>query len=389
MLLLSANCGVLTALMRLTNILHRQLRVARVFGIPVRIDFRWFFVFALSSWLIAENFYRGFWDVAPLDALSAWAVGIITTLLLFLSVFGHELSHALVGKFEGIEIEEIVLHPFGGLARLKSEPDSPRAEFRIAIAGPASSFIFSLIGLVALIITNTLDYRVARAVFAIFAGGNFMLALFNLLPGYPLDGGRVLRAYLWHRGGELRQATRRVSQFGQLIAAVIILYGLFMAARYGAYFMALWSVLVGLFLWDAARAVYRAHSGVGAQLVSQAMSTPVMVEPDATVGHLVDAVLPVYRQAAFAVAHARRLHGIVTLEDLKLLPRERWHATRINEVMRPVAPEFFVAPHSSLQDADALMKRNGAGALGVIDDKGELVGFLQRGQLKRKQSGKK
>jgi Zn-dependent protease len=372
--------------MSFTDVLHRQIRVARVFGIPVRIDFRWFFVFALSAWLIAENFYRGFWDVAPLDAASAWAVGIATTLLLFLSVFGHELSHALVGKFEGIEIIEIVLHPFGGLARLKSEPDSPRAEFRIAVAGPASSFIFALVGFAFLSVANALDFRTVRSVLAIFAGGNLMLALFNLLPGYPLDGGRVLRAYLWHRGGELRQATRRVSQFGQLIAAVVVVYGLFMAMRYGAYFMALWSVLVGLFLWDAARAVYRAYSGAGAHLVSEAMSAPLMVEPDATVSHLIDAVLPVHRQAAFAVAHARRLHGIITLEDLKRLPRERWHATRIREVMRPVAPELFVAPHASLADADALMKRNGAGALGVIDERGELVGFLQRGQLRRKQS---
>jgi Zn-dependent protease/CBS domain-containing protein len=369
--------------MSFTNVLHRQIRVARVFGIPVRIDFRWFIVFALSAWLIAENFYRGFWDVAPLDAASAWAVGVATTLLLFLSVFGHELAHALVAKFEGIEIEEIVLHPFGGLARMRSEPESPRAEFRVAVAGPASSFIFSLVGFAALTVANVLDYRTVRSVFAIVAGGNLMLALFNLLPGYPLDGGRVLRAYLWHRGGELAQATRRVSQFGQLIAAVVVVYGLFMAVRYGAYFMALWSVLVGLFLWDAARAVYRAYGSRGAHVVSQAMSAPVAVEPDATVSHLVDAVLPIHRQAAFAVAHARRLHGIVTLEDLKRLPRERWHATRVRDVMRPVAPELFVEQHSSLADADALMKRNGAGSLGVVDAKGELVGFLQRGQLKR------
>src|SRR5919202_4439608 len=136
--------------MNLGSLIHRQIRVARVFGIPVRIDFRWFIVFALSAWLIAENFYRGFWDVAPLDAASAWGVGIATTLLLFLSVFGHELSHALVAKFEGIEIEEIVLHPFGGLARMRSEPDSPRAEFRVAVAGPASSFIFAVFSFIAI-----------------------------------------------------------------------------------------------------------------------------------------------------------------------------------------------------------------------------------------------
>ncbi|HEX8162721.1 MAG TPA: site-2 protease family protein [Pyrinomonadaceae bacterium] len=371
--------------MRFDNILHRQVRVANVFGIPVRIDYRWFVVFALSAWLIAENFYRGFWYLKPTGEATSWLVGVATTFLLFLSVFGHELSHALVAKMEGIEIVEIVLHPFGGLARLRREPDSPRAEFRIAVAGPASSFIFALAAFaVCSVAFFVFHLELVWAVFAITAGGNLMLAIFNLLPGYPLDGGRVLRAFLWHRGGELDRATRRVSQFGQLIAGVVIVYGVYMGVRYQAYFMALWSVLVGLFLWDAARAVYRAYGGGGARAVADAMTAPFSVEPDTLVSHLVDSVLPLHRQSAFAVARAKRLHGILTLEDLKRLPRERWHATRVSEVMRPVAPEFFVEPRASLRDADALMKRNGAGALGVVDDKGELVGFLQRGQLKRR-----
>jgi Zn-dependent protease len=372
--------------MKLWSIIHRQVRVARVFGIPVQIDYRWFVVFALSAWLIAENFYRGLWDVPPMSVLASWSVGVVTTLLLFLSIFGHELSHALVGRMEGIEIEEIVLHPFGGLARLKSEPASPRAEFRIAVAGPAASFLFALVAFAVFSVAYFVFHsQVVWAIFAIIAAGNMMLAIFNLLPGYPLDGGRVLRAFLWHRGGELKQATRRVSQFGQLIAGVVVVYGVYMGLRYNAYFMALWSVLVGLFLWDAARAVYRAYSATGAHRVAEAMSAPFSVEPDTLVSHLVDTVLPVHRQAAFAVARAKSLHGILTLEDLKRLPRERWHATRVSEVMRPVAPEYFVAPQTPLADADALMKRNGAGALGVVDERGQLVGFLQRGQIKRRQ----
>jgi Zn-dependent protease len=370
--------------MKYSSILHRQVRVARVFGIPVRIDYRWFAVFAVSTWLIAENFRRGLWELPPFDASTSWVIGVFTTLLLFLSIFGHELSHAVVGQMEGIEIEEIVLHPFGGLARLRREPDSPGAEFRIAVAGPASSFVFALVAFGAF----SVAYFVFRAetvwpVFAIVAGGNLMLALFNLLPGYPLDGGRVLRALLWHRGGELRQATRRVSQFGQLIAGVVVFYGLYMAALYGAYFMAVWSVLVGLFLWDAARAVYRAHGGGGARTVADAMTAPFALEPETLVSRLVDEILPLRQQAAFAVARGGSLHGILTLEDLKSLPRERWHRTRVSEVMRPVAPEFFVAPHAPLGHADELMRRNGAGALGVIDDSGRLVGFLHRGRVRR------
>jgi Zn-dependent protease len=330
------------------------------------------------------------WELAPFDASTAWIVGIFTTLLLFLSIFGHELSHAVVGQMEGIEIEEIVLHPFGGLARLRREPDSPRAEFRIAVAGPASSFLFALVAFGAFSVAY-FGFRAVTVwpVFAIVAGGNLMLALFNLLPGYPLDGGRVLRAMLWHRGGELKQATRRVSQFGQVIAGVIVLYGLYMAVFYGAYFMAVWSVLVGVFLWDAARAVYRAHAaGGGAHTVADAMTAPFALEPETFVSHLVDTILPTRQQTAFAVARAGQLHGILTLEDLKALPRESWHRTRVSEVMRPVAPEFFVAPQDALVRADDLMRRNGAGALGVIDEAGRLVGFLQIGRLKPRDAAK-
>src|SRR5688572_9062477 len=138
--------------MGLAQVLRRQLTIARVYGIPVRIDYRWFAVFALSIWLIASNLQShvialGNVRLPPLDPLTAWILGLITTVGLFLSVFGHELSHALMARAEGIEIEEIVLHPFGGLARLKTEPQNPRAEFRIAVAGPAASFLFGLLAL--------------------------------------------------------------------------------------------------------------------------------------------------------------------------------------------------------------------------------------------------
>ena len=125
--------------MNIWKLIHRQISVARVYGIPVRIDYRWFAVFALSVWLISLNLQRGVHNLPPVEPISAWILAVLTTLAFFLSVFGHELSHALVGRMEGIEIEEIVLHPFGGLARLKSEPDTPGAEFRIAVAGPAAT----------------------------------------------------------------------------------------------------------------------------------------------------------------------------------------------------------------------------------------------------------
>ncbi len=363
--------------------------MARVLGIPVNIDYRWFFVFALSTWLVAETFQQEY-GVARvrLDGSVAWVAGLLTTFGLFLSVFGHELAHALMGRAEGIEIEEIVLHPFGGLARLKREPDSPRAEFRIAAAGPAASFLFALASYAGMYLTRW-GASAAWAILLLVSAGNLMLALFNLLPGYPLDGGRVLRAFLWHRTKELPQATRTVSLFGQMIALVVMLFGVFMAFRYQAYFMAVWSVLVGLFLWDAARAVLRAQEAAAAggataaRTVSEIMVAPFAVEPDTLVSYFVDSVLPLHRQEVMPVARRRRLHGLLALADLKKLPRERWHTTRVSEVMRPVAPQFFVGPSATLAHADELMQRNGAGALAVVDAAGELVGFLRRKQLKR------
>src|SRR5215475_3018566 len=142
----------------------RQILVARVYGIPVRIDYRWFIVFAMSVVLIAANVRKHplqlfAFTIPPSGDVLAWSLGVLTTLGLFLSVFGHELSHALMGRTEGIEIEEIVLHPFGGLARLSNEPQSPGAEFRIAIAGPASSFLFSLIGFLAMFAAKSFHYN--------------------------------------------------------------------------------------------------------------------------------------------------------------------------------------------------------------------------------------
>src|SRR5438128_667353 len=227
----------------------RQILVARVYGIPVRIDYRWFIVFALSVALIAANVRKhsmqlGTMRLPPTGDLEAWTLGLVTTLALFLSVFGHELSHALVGRTEGIEIEEIVLHPFGGLARLRTQPESPRAEFRIAVAGPAASFLFSLIAFAGMWIAARLENNFALALFFFVGAGNLLLAVFNLFPGYPLDGGRVLRAIIWRRSGSLRDATHIAGFCGQLMALVLIIFGLYMAfaPTFRAYFMGLWSV---------------------------------------------------------------------------------------------------------------------------------------------------
>ena len=377
--------------MKLAEVFKRQITVAHIFGIPVRFDYRWFVVFVLSVWLIAMNLSRGgMWvgsfKLMPVSVTVAWLLAIVTTVGLFLSVLGHELSHALMGRAEGIEIEEIVLHPFGGLARLRNEPESPRAEFRIAVAGPAASFLFAAISFVLMLPAMMAGYPIAGGVLLLLCAGNLLLAVFNLFPGYPLDGGRVLRALLWRRTGDIREATRLAGICGMLIAAILIIFGVYMAIAptFRSYFMGFWSVLVGLFLFDAAYSVVKhVRGGRIRNIVSEAMTAPVTIEPDALISHLINSVLPLHRQVAFPVAQNRRLHGMLSLEDLKSLPRERWHLTRARDVMRPIAPRFFVEPNATLDYAQELMKRNGIGSVAVVGKTGELVGFLQSGKFKR------
>jgi Zn-dependent protease len=379
----------------LRHFYKRQITVAHIYGIPVRFDYRWFVVFVLSAWLIAVNLtrggmYVGSFRLQPVSTVFAWALGIITTLGLFLSVLVHELSHAFMGRSEGIEIEEIVLHPFGGLARLRNEPESPRAEFRIAIAGPAASFIIGIVTFVLLLPTVRAGFYTVAGVLLLISAGNLLLAIFNLFPGYPLDGGRVLRAILWRRTGDIRQATRMAGICGMLIAAILIIFGVYMviAPTFRSYFMGFWSVLVGVFLFDAAYSVVK-HVRVRLQnIVREAMSAPFSIEPDLLISNLIDSILPMHRQVAFPVALNHQLHGMLALEDLKTLPRDRWHLTRARDVMRPIAPRFFVEPTAKLDYARELMKRNGIGSLAVVGKNGELVGFLQSGKFKRKRRAK-
>ena len=378
--------------MTFKGIFRRQILVARVFGIPVRIDYRWFIVFAMSVFLIAANVRKhplqlGTFRIPPTGDFVAWTLGVVTTLALFLSVFGHELSHALMGRTEGIEIEEIVLHPFGGLARMRTQPANPKAEFRIAVAGPAASFVFSLIAFGGMIITASLQFNFGTAFFFFIGAGNLLLAIFNLFPGYPLDGGRVLRAIIRKRSGNIREATRIAGFCGQLMSLVLIAFGIYMALApsFRAYFMGLWSVLVGVFLLSAATSVVR--SVRSPTTVRDAMSPPIAVEPDWPISKLIDEVLPLHRQASFPVALNRKLLGILSLEDLKKIPRDKWRSQRIRDVMRTVNSQLFVPENATIESVNELMAHNGVGAVGVVNPAGELVGFVRKGQLKLRQRG--
>lgn len=363
--------------MNFLEFFKRQITIARVSAIPVRADYRWFFVLGLMSLVTANSL-----GSPSSNFLTDFFFGSLMTLVFFVSIFLHEFAHAVVARWENIQVVEIVLHPFGGLTRLRREPDTPRAEFRIAVAGPVASFLLALVFVILMAAFNSLGTNIFAPICFFLALLNFLLAVFNLFPGYPLDGGRVLRAYLWRRGRDLNEATALTGRFGQIIGGVLIGFGVFIALVRGDFFTGFWTVLVGLFLFDAARGIIKQVNEAEKILVGDVMSLPVAVAPEADVLHFVDHVLPLYRQKIFPVAKDRQLYGILALEDLKQLPRSDWHKTKILSVMRPIEPDYFVETDALLTEARELMRTNDIGALGVIDAAGNLVGFLHAKKFK-------
>lgn len=386
----------------------RPFQIARPFGIPLMIDYSWIPMALLHVWLVAQ-----FWmpsNVRP--PLPLWqnlllAIGI--TALFFGSVLGHELAHALIARLEGIKIYDIQLHIFGGWARLVGEPRTAMAEFRVAIAGPAASFLLAIFFWLCLHTVQefsraTLIAKSLSAGFLYLATANLMLAMFNLLPGLPLDGGRALRAYLWHKRGDILAATRTMTRMGVGIAYMLISYGIFLVG-YGMFrgtlwrdfVVAVWLLVVGIFLKTAAESDYRnrqrrAEQAPSAQrepviepgTVGAVMNAPaVSITPELRVSEFVDRVLPKNRLTFFAVAHEGRLHGILSLAKLRELPRERWEQTTISDVMLPINDELFVTIRASIEHAQRKLKMNDLGFLAVIDQEGFLVGYLNGSDLER------
>lgn len=381
----------------------RGFHLGRIAGIDVHLDWSLLIIFTLVTVSLGAGGFPA-WH-PDWSAPTTWATAIAAAVLFLASVLIHELSHALVGRMHGIEVPRITLFVFGGMAQMREEPHAWRPELWMAIAGPITSLLlgtaFIALGWlfgpgVPLDSDNPEEFFAALnpvATLLFWLGPiNVILGLFNLVPGFPLDGGRVLRAALWGATGDMVRATRWASNAGRTFAGLLIATGFAMALGitvpvFGTGLVGgLWLALIGWFLHNAAVMSYRqlmVRESLGDVTVSRLMQTGVRtVEPGVSVQRLVDDYVLRADQRAFPVVEHDRLVGLVCLRDVYKVPREQWDTTAVGGIMTPAEQVTFVAPGDSGVDALNELGRRQVNQLPVVED-GRVRGMLRREDILR------
>ncbi len=360
----------------------RGFPIGRVAGIRITLDPSWFFIGTLLLLSLYIHFSREF------AGRSAGAHGLAAgtgALLFFLSVLLHEYSHSLVARLKGIPVDEIVLFIFGGVSRLGGEPRRPGHEFVIAAAGPATSLVLAGLFRAA---SRAIPFEpsLAAAVLAWLATVNLGLAIFNLLPAFPLDGGRVLRSILWRFGGSLLRATRVASTVGRGIAVLIMGFGFLTLAAWGGVLNGLWLMFIGGFLYSAAKSSLtdlQIREALGRRRVAQAMKRGCAELPAAApVSSFVDEHVVARGERWGHVVGDGGPAGWVTLREVKRIPRDRWASTPLDAIMVPFSPGEQAAPSDTLREALEKMERLGVPQLPVLEE-GRVVGMISREDLLR------
>ncbi|HEY7373016.1 MAG TPA: site-2 protease family protein [Polyangia bacterium] len=378
--------------------------MARIFGIDVRVDWSLLIIF----WLIVVSLGGGLLPARHPDWAPSltWGVGVISAVLFFLSILAHELSHALVGRANGVPVDSITLFIFGGLAHMRGEPRSPRAELLMTVVGPVTSLAIGGLAtwwganLATPALVDADDPLRAIQGISPFATVllwlgpiNIMLGLFNLIPAFPLDGGRVLRAALWAGTRDLAKATRWAAMIGQAFGLLLIMIGVGMILGIAVPWLGrglipgLWTAFIGWFLYKAAAASY-SRVVISDLLddvpVSRVMrGDPVAVFPELSVATVVDEYFMASAERGFPVVDGDRLVGIVTLEDVRKVRPENRAATRIRDVMTPAPQLIVAAPEESAAGALAKLAQRDVEQLPVIDAAGALVGIVRRRDILR------
>jgi Zn-dependent protease/CBS domain-containing protein len=350
-----------------------HLLIARVLGIPIYLHFSWLVIFALIVWTLATGYFPTHYPDLP--ASSNWAKGLVASLLFFVSILLHELGHALVGRSRGLRTRSIVLFVFGGVAQLEEDPEDGRTEFWMAAAGPAVSLLLALLFQAAG--SSALLGPSASAVAHYLALINLALALFNLVPAFPLDGGRILRGLLWRQLGKKR-ATRIAAGAGSFFAFFLIAAGV-LSLLAGQSVSGIWYILLGWFLKDAAGGAYkslRLEDALGGVTVRDAMLKDVATLPaqisleEAAHDHFLRT-----GYGGYPVVRGEEVVGLLCLRDILRLPPEERSSTAVQSAMAPLDERIVIAPEAPLLSAMAKMAAAGTGRLLALEN-GELAGML-------------
>ena len=356
----------------------KRINLFRLLGFEVRIDLSWIIIAILVAWSLSKGLFP--FHYGNLGSTTYWVMGVVGALALFASIIAHEFCHSLLARRYGVPMKGITLFIFGGVAEMGEDPPSARAEFAIAAVGPLSSIVLA-IGFYCLSalgrwggwpvpITGVVSY---------LAVINGVLALFNLLPAFPLDGGRMLRSLLWHVRGDLRSATRISSRVGSFFGILLIGLGILRVLQ-GYFVGGMWAFLIGMFLRSAAQASYRQLITRGAlegETVQRFMKLePVTVTPAVTLEELVEDYIYKYHYKIFPVVdELGNLRGCVTTKRIKDIPRDAWPSTTVAQVAGECSPANTIHPHADALEALSAMKRSGASRLMVVHD-GRLVGII-------------
>jgi Zn-dependent protease/predicted transcriptional regulator len=363
------------------GLLENSFRLGRIAGIEIGIHYTWLFIFALVTWSLAQGYFPSAfpgWSQG-----TYWQVGALSALALFASVLIHELSHSFVAMARGVEVSSIVLFIFGGVSNLKSESEEPKDEFLISIVGPLTSFVLAALFWAAVQwlapgnspLGASLGYLVRI---------NVLLGLFNLVPGFPLDGGRVLRSIIWTVSGSMRKATRVATIVGQGFGFLMIFWGVSQIFG-GELFNGLWIAFIGWFLNSAAEATGRQQvvqeSLRGVPVATLMDREPPMVSPELSMREFVfEQVLRGGERAAL-VTEDGKLLGIVSISDVKKVPQEEWDVTPVGRIMTTI-PLKTVSPETDLNTGLQLLVEGDHNQLPVVQD-GRLVGMLSRSDVLR------
>ncbi len=358
---------------------RHTIPIGRVLGIPIELDYSWFLIAALITWLLAVNYYPV--EFKGGTTIEYWVMGAVTAVLFFASIVVHELAHSWVALRYKVPVQRITLLIFGGVSQIGGEPPSASAEFLIAIVGPLTSFALAV--LFYLSEPFLVNIAPVLAIAKYLALMNGLLALFNLIPGFPLDGGRVFRAIVWGVNKNFRRATLIAASAGRFFGFLFIVWGVWQALR-GNVINGLWIAFIGWFLESAAVAQVQQQMVQGLLVghkVSEAMgNTCTHVSGDTSLQELIDQEVLSHGRQCFLVDQGDRVAGLLTLHNIKEIPRPSWTATTAAQAMTPIEKLDRIDPQAELWTAMEKMGRDGISEMPVMLENNR-VGMLSTGDI--------